>query len=63
MNLRTIRKNKGLSRMELAYKAGVSEKTIFRAETGQPVRRVTLARICSVLGVIVDEVEGLNILD
>lgn len=63
MNLRALRKNQGLSRTELAYKAGVSEKTIYRVETGQPVRRETLARICNVLGVSVNEVEGLNILD
>lgn len=63
MNLRQLRKNKGMSRTELAYKAGVSEKTIYRAETGQPVRRETLARICKILEIGIEEVEGLKILD
>jgi DNA-binding XRE family transcriptional regulator len=61
--LRLIRQNQGLSRSELAVKARVGEKTIFRAETGQPVRRITLAKICRALGVKIEEVEGLNILE
>lgn len=63
IELRLIRENQGLSRAQLAVKANVGEKTIFRAETGQPVRRITLARICKALGVRIEEVEGLNILD
>ena len=62
-NLRTIRNNQGLTRSQLAVKAHVGERTIARAETGKPVRRLTIAKICTALGVTIDQVDELNILE
>lgn len=62
-DLKTIRISQGLSRAELAVKAQVGITTIIRAERGVPVGRITLAKICKALGIKLEDVEGLNILN
>lgn len=54
--LRLARKAAGLSQADLAKKAGVSQMTISRWESGYPVRRRSdaLDRVADILGVPVE---------
>lgn len=49
--IRELRLEKEWTQARLAHEAGLNEKTIRRAEDGQPVWELTLARIANALGV------------
>lgn len=53
--LRTAREAQGLSREGLAFKAGVSMRTLERIEGGGNARRATLTVIALALGLDADE--------
>lgn len=48
-NLRQQRIASGLTTTELALKAGISRKTLWKAETGKPVKQVTIIKIKQIL--------------
>lgn len=50
--LRQIRVRAGISIREAAVKANVDKNTILRLETGKPVRKKTMQRICDSYGVL-----------
>lgn len=50
--IRSLRKKKGLTQIQLAQKAGVSKPTVIRMEKGQkPVMRSMFVCVCIALGV------------
>jgi transcriptional regulator with XRE-family HTH domain len=53
--IRCLRKAIGLTQLELALRAGVSERTVRNAERGQPVRHVCLEWMGGALGVEIQE--------
>jgi len=56
MNIREIRRSKGITQQALAYRAGVSLSNLERAERGShETSRENLKKIARVLGVKVDE--------
>jgi DNA-binding XRE family transcriptional regulator len=59
--IRQLRENAGLTMTELAAKAQVSVQTLYRIESGKPVGRIYVVRVCKALGVRPDEVSGLNV--
>lgn len=61
--LKRIRENQGLTQKQLADSAGVAVQTVSRAENGDKVSRVSVARICKALGIRIEEVQGLNIVE
>lgn len=54
-NIRTMRATQGLTRRELAERAGITEVTLYHAENGKPLRRSTLKRIAEALNHNLDE--------
>lgn len=52
------RERAGLTKRELARRAGVSQETIWRAELGEGVSRGTLALIALALGLPGDHFDG-----
>jgi len=50
-NLRTVRDTAHLTTGQVAYRAGVAERTLQRAEAGESVREENLQAICQCLGV------------
>lgn len=57
--IRTARRDKGLSVMQLAYHAGVSAATVYAIEQGRSQGRVsTLKALAHVLGVPVGDLMG-----
>jgi transcriptional regulator with XRE-family HTH domain len=60
LDLRTLRENAGLSQPQLAVAAGVSVRSVWKAETGKEITRLIAAKICKVFGVEPEQVEGLK---
>lgn len=48
---RALRRARGLSQLDLAEAAGVSERTVRNAERGRPIRHDFLSYLCAALGV------------
>ncbi len=59
MMLKELRMRKGLSQSDLGKLAGVSHETVARIERGQKTGMKSALKICRVLEVEVDQVEGL----
>jgi transcriptional regulator with XRE-family HTH domain len=59
--LREAREREGLSRAALARSAGLNDKTLQRAEAGDPVSSVTLNRIVKALNRLPDALEKYTI--
>lgn len=56
-NLKTVRENKKISRTDLAYKAGISERYVFFLETGERKPSLDLAfKIAKILGVKIEDI-------
>jgi transcriptional regulator with XRE-family HTH domain len=50
-NMEIVRKDRGISRADLAAQAGVAEKTLYNAATGRGISMATAAKIADALGV------------
>lgn len=62
MNLKEARENSGMSPAELAVAARVSVSFLYKAEEGKDaVSRTLVARICKVLQVEIQQIEGLHL--
>lgn len=62
LTLRELRENAGLTVLQLAAKAGVSQSFVYRVEEGKtPVSKVPVVKICKALDVDIKSVEGLNL--
>lgn len=59
--IRELRVQRELPQPRLAELAGVSTPTIVRMETGKPVSRESLGKVCAVLGIRPGEVTGVNL--
>lgn len=57
--LRELREARGFSRARLARVADCSEKSVWRAEQGIPLSRLTAGRIAHALGVTPDDIAEL----
>lgn len=58
--LRSLRESLGWSQLELAIRAGVSERTVRNAEKGQPLRHVFLGYLAKALGLPLAEIAQPN---
>ena len=61
--IKEIREGQGMTKAELARRAGVSTLTVSRVEEGEKTTRVTVVRLCNALGIRIEEVGGLNLVE
>lgn len=58
--LKETRERKGYTQQGLAQLAGVSSSSVSKAERGVPTSRLLIGKLCRVLGVDPDSLEGVN---
>lgn len=61
--LREVRESEGISRAALARSAGLVEKTVQRAEAGEPVSNVTRHKIVKALNRMPDKLRSYSVDD
>lgn len=61
--IKSLREQQGLSRAELARRADMTDDTVRRAEAGQTITRVTAIKICRALGVGIEQITGLKLVE
>lgn len=59
--LAELRVARGWSQVELAVKSGVSVGTVTRAENGRMIQKSGIILMCQALGVNVEDVTGVNL--
>ena len=61
--LKDIREKRGMTQFELASRAGISIPAVRRMETGAGVLATTAKLVAGALGVPVESIEGVNIVN
>jgi transcriptional regulator with XRE-family HTH domain len=61
VTLKQIRMRRGLSQAELARLSGVTVKTISSIECGKTAQTSTILKICRVLEIELDDLEGVKL--